>query len=131
MNFARELCESMGLNYELIMSLIIVVVLAALIVLIVLKLFKIAIGLVFLLVAIPMMFNLFFGDGSALVEKVANFLPPDTAQQLEESYDYFKEKEAQDQLIDSDKIEQSAKQRASDYVRGVLDPVTGVDAPHE
>lgn len=107
MAYAKALAESYGLNFELILTLTIVLVAAALILLVIMKLFKVAIGVGIAFVLIPMLFTLFFGDGSALIQQAAGYLPPETGQQLEESYDYFKEKESQDQLIDAEKVQEA------------------------
>lgn len=99
MSYIKTWMEAHGLNFELILTLTIVLVLAALIVLAILKLFKVAIGLGFLFIVVPLLFNLFFGDGGALVQQAADRLPDDVGKQLEESYDYFKQKESEDPLF--------------------------------
>lgn len=99
MSILKAWMESHGLNFELIMTLTIVLAAAALIVLIILKLFKVAIGLGFLFIVIPLLFNLFFGNGSVLVQQAADHLPDDVGNQVVEGYDYFKEKEAEDPLF--------------------------------
>lgn len=126
MAYAKALAESYGLNFELILTLTIVLVLAALIVLVIMKLFKVAIGVGIAFVVIPMMFNLFFGDGSAMIKQAAEYLPPEKGQQLEESYNYFKQKESQDQLIDTQKILEAAEEAKNNVHEKLQDMDSGL-----
>lgn len=105
MSYIKTWMEAHGLNFELILTLTIVLVVAALIVLVILKLFKVAIGLGFLFIVVPLLFSLFFGDGGALVQQASDYLPDDVGNQLEESYDYFKQKEAEDPLFSQTEAE--------------------------
>lgn len=98
-----------GLPLDTIVTLICIVAVAAIIVLLFFKLIKAAIGVGITLILIPMLFNLFFGDGKELVKKAADYLPPETGKQLEENYDYFKQKEAEDPVLNVEKIQETAE----------------------
>lgn len=94
------------------------------------KFVRLAIGIAILSVLIPALFTIFWGDGSSYISEIASYLTPNHQHQLEEAYAYYKERDAENQIIDyeavSDKItdvftaiqdsEKEAAQMTADYV---------------
>jgi len=110
--------------YEFIsnnLTTILIVAIAVGIVLIVLcviaKLFKIAIGLSILCIVVPIIFTIFWGDGSKYISKFASFFQPEYQQQIEDAYEYYKKKDAEDPFVNYDAVSSAVTdifQEASD-----------------
>ena len=90
------------------LTTILIVAAAVAIVLIILcivaKLFKIAIGLAILYVVVPIIFTIFWGDGGRYVAKFASFFQPEYQQRIEDVYDYYKQKDAEDPFVNYDAV---------------------------
>ena len=61
-----------------------------------------------------------------MIKQAAEYLPPEKGQQLEESYDYFKQKESQDQLIDTQKILEAAEEAKNNVHEKLQDMDSGL-----
>lgn len=73
---------------------------------------RLAIGIAIMSVFIPVLFTIFWGDGSDYISELASYLDPKHQQRLEEAYAYYKERDAEDQIIDYDAV--------SDKITGVF-----------
>lgn len=68
------------------------------------KFVRLAIGIAIMSVVIPILFTIFWGDGSSYVSEIASYLNPSHQQQIEEAYAYYKMKDAEDQVINYDAV---------------------------
>ena len=68
------------------------------------KLFRVAIGIAVVAIIVPIVFTIFWGDGSAYVSKFSSFFEPAYQQQIEDAYRYYKEKDAEDPFINYDEV---------------------------
>ena len=68
------------------------------------KFIRLAIGIAVMSIVIPILFTIFWGDGSAYISELASYLDPKHQQQLEEAYAYYKKRDAEDQTIDYDAV---------------------------
>lgn len=68
------------------------------------RLIRLAIGIAALSVIIPILFTIFWGDGSAYVSELASYLTPKYQQQLEDAYAYYRGKDAEDPVINYDAV---------------------------
>lgn len=68
------------------------------------KLHRIAIGLTILSIVVPVIFTLCWGDGSRYVSTFASFFQPAHRQQIEEAYNFYKRKDAEDPFMDHDVV---------------------------
>ena len=99
------------------------------------KFIRLAIGIAIMSVLIPILFTIFWGDGSAYISELASYLTPNHQQQLEEAYAYYKKQDAENPIIDSDAVsdkitdvfdsiketEQEVKDGTVDYVKERVD----------
>lgn len=99
------------------------------------KFIRLAIGIAIMSVLIPILFTIFWGDGSAYISELASYLTPNHQQQLEEAYAYYKKQDAEDPIINSDAVsdkitdvfdsiketEQEVKDETVDYVKECVD----------
>lgn len=99
------------------------------------KFIRLAIGIAIMSVLIPILFTIFWGDGSAYISELASYLTPNHQQQLEEAYAYYKKQDAEDPIINSDAVsdkitdvfnsiketEQEVKDETVDYVKERVD----------
>ena len=109
-------------NLKPFLPVIIILVIIVLVIGIITKLIKAAIMIAVAMVVIPTLFTVFFADGSHIVSKTAEYLPDDRAQLLEEGYQYFKDKEAQNPALDVEKIQEDAG-KAVDRVQDTITDV--------
>ena len=79
----------------------------ALAVCLVLKLFKIAVGVVLLMILVPNLFTIFFGNGTDTVKNISQYFDSDTGQQITESYDYFKKKDKELGGVNTEKVKET------------------------
>lgn len=68
------------------------------------KFFKLAVAIAILSVAVPVLFTIFWGDGTHYVEDIASCFQPKYQQQITDAYAYYKEKDNEDPLIDYDAV---------------------------
>lgn len=66
------------------------------------KFIRIAIGIAIMSIIVPILFSVFWGDGSFYISEIASNLTPNYQQQLEEAYAYYKQRDAEDQVVDFD-----------------------------
>lgn len=83
----------MGIKVDSAIMGLLAILAILLIIFIVFKIIKGIITIAALLLIIPLAYTLFFGDGSALVHSVSEYLSPEIGSKIEESYDYFREKD--------------------------------------
>ena len=91
-------------HYTVILIAAIIIVLASFILCLMAKLMRAAIGLVIAAVLIPLLFTIFWGDGSKYVSQFASLFEPEHQHQIEEAYHFYKEKDSEDPLIDCDDV---------------------------
>lgn len=105
------------------------------------KFVRLAIGIAVLSIIVPVLFTIFWGDGSAYVSELASYLNPKYQQQLEDAYAFYKEKDAEDPVVNYDAVSDritdvfsaakekereiagSAKDYAQDYANELLKKV--------
>ena len=62
------------------------------------KFVRLAIGIAILSIIIPILFTIFWGDGSAYISELASYLTPNHQQQLEDAYAYYKDQDSKDPI---------------------------------
>ena len=90
------------------------------------KFVRLAIGIAILSIIIPILFTIFWGDGSAYISELASYLTPNHQQQLEDAYAYYKDQDSKDPIIVSDKITDvfdSIKETEKEVTDGTVDYV--------
>lgn len=107
--------EFIANNYSTILVVAIAVAIALIILCVIAKLFRIAIGLGILFVVIPIVFTIFWGDGFEYVSKFASFFQPAYQQQIEDAYEYYKKKDAEDPFVDYDAVSNAVTNFFQDY----------------
>lgn len=108
-------------HFDTIVIISVVVIAIVLVLCLIAKLFKLAIGVAILAVVIPIIFTIFWGDGSAYVSKFASFFNPKYQEQIESAYQYYKDKDAEDPFVDYDAV----KDAVSDALTDVFKPSEG------
>jgi len=68
------------------------------------KLFQIAIGLFIATLIIPILFTVFWGDGARYVSQFASLFEEPHKQQIEQVYEYYKKKDAEDPFVNADAV---------------------------
>lgn len=111
---------SYGLDFHHILTWVTILTAVIVVVLLILRLFKVAIGIFLVVTIVPILCTLFFGDGSDLIDQAAKYLPPEAGQQLEESYDYFKERERMDPVLDTEQIHNDLQEKVNETVSGIV-----------
>ena len=126
-------------HYTIILIAAIIIVLAVFILCLLAKLFKVAIGLAIAAALIPVLFTIFWGDGTEYVSKFASLFEPEHRQQIEEAYRFYKEKDSEDPFIDYDAVsdavtdvfgdakdylQERLPSEAEDILDGILHPDT-------
>lgn len=111
---------SYGLDFHYILTWVTILTAVIVVVLLILRLFKVAIGIFLVVTIVPILCTLFFGDGSDLIDQAAKYLPPEAGQQLEESYDYFKERERMDPVLDTEQIHNDLQEKVNETVSGIV-----------
>ena len=79
------------------------------------KFVRLAIGIAILSIIIPILFTIFWGDGSAYISELASYLTPNHQQQLEDAYAYYKDQDSKDPIINSDAV--------SDKITDIFDSI--------
>jgi len=69
------------------------------------KLIRLAVGLLILLM-FPILYNIFWGDGMDYVKNFADVLSPQYSQEIQEVYQYYKDRENQVMSIEEDTFSQ-------------------------
>lgn len=96
-----ELCQN---HFEVITVIVITVTVILMVICLVKKLFRLAIGLALLYIAVPIVFTVVWGDGKAYVSKFASMFQPAYQQQIEDAYRFFKDKDSEDSFIDYEAV---------------------------
>jgi len=65
---------------------------------------RLAIGIAVLSIIIPVLFTIFWGDGTTYISELASYLAPKYQQQLQDAYAYYKKKDSEDPVIHSDAV---------------------------
>lgn len=68
------------------------------------KFARLVIGIVIFSVLVPILFTIFWGNGFAYISKITSYLTPNQQQQIEEAYAYYKERDAEDPIINYDAV---------------------------
>lgn len=106
MNSLISLFESLSPGIQSFLLIVIAISIVAIIVLLFLKLFRVAIVVFVLLLIVPPVFTVFFGDGREIVGNATKYFDEETGQQIVESYETFKEKDAELPGLNFDKIKE-------------------------
>lgn len=91
-------------NYATILVLGLVVAVILFAICIIRRCIRLAIGIAILSVIVPVLFTIFWGDGTAYIAELASYLNPKHQQQIEEAYAYYKAKDAEDPIINYDAV---------------------------
>ena len=92
--------EFINTHHTAIIVVVIGLAIALITLCVLMKLFKVAISLGILCIIVPIIFTIFWGDGSEYVSRLASFFQPAYQQQIEDAYEYYKKKDAEDPFID-------------------------------
>lgn len=109
--------EFVDTHYTTIIVVAIVLAIALITLCVVMKLFKVAISLGILCIIVPIIFTIFWGDGSEYVSKFASFFQPAYQQQIEDAYEYYKKKDAEDPFVDYGAVSSAV----TDVFQGIKD----------
>lgn len=104
----------MDLQMETVLVIIGVIFVVSLIIAIVSKIFESIFFGIIVAVIVCVLFTVFFGNGHDLVHYFASFMDDEVGMKIEESYDYYKEKEKEKPLLDSDKVTEYVTNAFSD-----------------
>lgn len=94
-------------HYGIILLITAIIVLVIFTLCLIGKMFKIAVGLALLSIIIPILFTIFWGDGSEYVSRFASLFEPAHQQQIEDAYQFYKDKDAEDPFVDYDAVSES------------------------
>lgn len=95
------------INSILIIALLVAIVLIGICCII--KLFKVAIGLVLFILIVPILYTIFFEDGSEYVKSITSVLVPQYSQQIQETYERYKQEDNLVMFIQQDTISEMVK----------------------
>lgn len=99
-----------------------VIIVVALIICLFLKLIRSAAILACILCTVSIVFSIFWGNGQGYVDFAASYLPDDKKYALQDWYSNFKKAEAEDPVINSDKIISDVES----LTQGTIDGITQV-----
>ena len=100
---------------RIIFIVVMVVLIVALIVLLLSKMFQFAIAVAVCLIVVPMLVTITWGDGSEYVSKFAAIFTPGIEESINEGYQYYREENEKDPVVDVDQLEEYANE-AKDYL---------------
>ncbi len=101
-------------NSDTILIIAGVAILVILVFCLIARLFRVAIGIAILAVVVPIVFTIFWGDGTKYVSKFASLFNSKYQTQIEEIYQYYKDKDAEDPFIDYDTVTSKVSDSISD-----------------
>lgn len=104
----------MSLQMENVLTVICFLFVATIIVAVVAKIFESISFCIVVAIVVCALFTLFFGDGYDIVHCVTSFMNEEVGVRIEESYGYYKEKEQENPLLDSDKVTEYVTNAFSD-----------------
>ena len=110
-------------NFETIVTVAAIVTVVVLVLCIIARLFRVAIGVAVLALVIPVLFTIFWGDGTAYVSKIASFLSPSYQEQVEEMYKYYKDKNNSDPIINYDAVTSTVSDTITDVFSEIKDKI--------
>ncbi len=96
------------------------------------RLFRAAIGVAVILVVAPVLFSVFWGDGTEYVDALSEFLSEKQSEMLQTGYHYYLEQEKKDPIIDYDAVSEAynkAKDDAVEKAQGIAREVVDDAAP--
>lgn len=104
--------------------LVILLILLAicLVVAVVMRLTRFIITIVALIIIIPILFTVLWGDGEDYVSKFASIFSPQIEQEINEGYQFYKEQDRQDPVVDLDQLEEYAN-HAIDSAKGAISSI--------
>ena len=73
------------------------------------RMLKVAVGLIALMIVIPILATIFWGDGTEYVSSISRFFEQPRREQILEGYSYFRAREEQDPVIDFRGIDEALK----------------------
>lgn len=120
-----------GINWGAIMTIVVIVLLVVLVIAIIGKLFKIALAIGAVIILFPILTTILWGDGATYVEKFASLFNPEIGSKIEQGYEYYREKDSEDPIVDLDKVNDtatdifdSAKDIGTDIFTGIKDAIS-------
>lgn len=73
------------------------------------RMFRAAIGVFILAVIVPIFLTILLGDGVSYMEKLTRFLPGSRQEMVMNAYDYFRDKEEMDPVVDYQVVKDAVK----------------------
>ena len=95
-------------NIHLIIALAVALFTVLFVICVIRKFFQAAVGLVILSVLIPILFTVFWGDGTEYVHEFASYFAEPYKENITEFYDTFKERDLASPLIDYGAVSEKA-----------------------
>ena len=96
--------EYIRANLSTILPILLIAAAVIIIICIITKLFRIAIGIAILSVVIPVLITIFWGNGTTYVQKFASLFNNEYKTQIEEAYNYYYQKNAEDPVVNYDEV---------------------------
>lgn len=113
------------IDWPTVAAAAVVILIVLLVICVIAKLFRVAVGLAAVLILIPILFTIVWGDGSKYIDALGGFMTEEHHERLEDGYQYYKEQDAKDPIIDYDKVVEGftnvfdgAKEQLTDYFSG-------------
>ena len=110
-------------NLSTLLPILLIVAVIAIIICIISRLFRIAIGVAVLTTIIPVLITIFWGDGTTYIQKFASLFNDQYQTQIEQAYDYYYQKNAEDPLVDYDRV-MGLWNETTEGLREITDGVT-------
>lgn len=95
-------------HFETIIGIALMPTLILLIFCIAVKLLKRMAAAIILAIAVPVLFTIFWGNGGAYIARFASFFEPAYQQQIEDAYQYYREKDLEDPFVDPAAVSETA-----------------------
>lgn len=92
----------MELDLRLVFSVAVVIIVALLIIFIIKKAFVLVVFVALLALLVPPFYTVAFGDGTEIVASISEFFPEDIAEDINEKYAYYREKDIGNNILGAD-----------------------------
>lgn len=110
------------MNGRLIIVLFIFLAIAGLVA-VVSRLIRVGVTLLALAIILPILCTVLWGDGSSYVSKFASIFTPEIEQRITEGYQFYKEQDSKDPVLDYEQVEEyadGALEKAKDAILGLF-----------
>lgn len=94
------------LNPQTLLLIVAVILVVLLVVAIFLRLIRIAIALGVIIILVPILCTIMWGDGTDYVSKIASIFTPEIEENINDGYQEYRDKNAEDPVVDMDQLEE-------------------------